>query len=170
MDTAPRSRTRDPRRRSLLRAAVWSVPAIAAAAAAPAQAASLDRTLRIVGDWTITPWPGVVGDRAQFSLGFANASTVFSAHGLFGSDDPADVWDPTGTGTTGFVLHWAAASSAFVAVFTDPALTANTNAEFVTVDNTEWGYGSSCSLVVTAIPHDGRPSVSSRVDFLVGDV
>jgi|GEM_PF-2995083 len=148
-------------RRSLLRAAAWSSPAVALATAAPARAASYDRRLRIIGPWRITPYPGSLD---YFSLDFNGGSTTFDVSGVFGSDDPADVWSPNG----GFQLYWQANSSSNL-IPPHPAFIGGMNTDSVTVDNTGWGFGSSCSIRVMAIPLDDRPLIDTWIHFFVGD-
>ena len=147
-------------RRSLLRNAAWAAPVVALATAAPARAASHDRRLRIIGPWSITPYPGSLDG---FLLDFNTPSTTFDVSGVFGSDDPADVWSPNG----GFVLVWEATSS--VTVPPDPAFLAGRNVSSVTIPNWAWGYNSQCSIKVTAIPYDARAPVSSTISFFVTD-
>lgn len=157
-----------PSRRSVVRAGAWSVPAIAAAIATPAAAASgpdLTHVISVTGAMIITPTPATPDN---FLLDFNAGVTTFDASNIFSTPagDTACV-DSLPCTPNGWILQWQAESTGTVPI--NIAFTSSATVSSVTVNNAEWGFDSSCSILVRAISVSGYPLVDYVIHFVVSD-
>ena len=158
-----------PSRRAIIRAGAWSVPALAAAVAAPAAAASgpdLTHVISVTGAMLITPPPATPDN---FVLHYNDGPTTFDASSIFSTPagDTACVNSLPCT-ENGWVLRWEATSTGTVPAI--PAfITPHPTVSSITVENDAWVYESNVTITVTAISLTGYPSVSYSISFVVSD-